>query len=102
MCTLASLPSQLELDSIDITSVRLSADEESQSSTLGESTTSTDSTKVSTDGRSIPTSTLDIAKKPTLAERRQICVSLKYAALSFWSFLESAYLAARQFICDIG
>jgi len=97
MCTLASLPSQLELDSIDITSVRLSADEESQSSTFGESTTSTDSTKVSTDGRSIPTSALDLTKKPALTKRRHICV-----ALSFWSFLQSAYLAARQFICDIG
>jgi hypothetical protein len=94
MSILASLPSQLELDSIDITSVRLSADEESQSSTLCEST-NTDSTKVSTDECSIPTSKLDLAKKPVLAKRRRLHVSLKHAAQSFGSSLQNAS-------CDIG
>jgi hypothetical protein len=93
MSTPASLPSQLKLDSIDITSVRLSADEESQPSTLCESTTNTDSTKVGTDECSIPTLTL--AKKPALAIRHQIQVSLKNAVLSFGLSLQSAS-------CDIG
>jgi hypothetical protein len=67
MNALASLPAQIELDSIDITSVRLSADEESRLSTLCESTTNG---RVSTDGRSIPTSTLDLANKPALVKQR--------------------------------